>query len=717
MMPTSSAPWESRLHRAAAIGQWVALTIGIVSDVIATSGASESLGAIAFAGTYVIASTAIPESWFRARFGAEAITLLGALVVLVALTMTGGASSPYMLLSMGPPIFATIYGGLRTGATTGLLSAGLLAIVTLGSGLRIVDAAAAMALYLVFVLLVGVIRKLLEDIHLQAAKFAEQEETTSEQLERLEKIHGALERLSEDVAAGRLNAIEVGAETLDTILEQFPGSAGKLAVNGEDSLVVLAARGIPAEDGHVYELPLSTSDTAVGNLQLTTARPLTPGELTDIAATLHPVTLAFANLRLLQDIVGSAVSEERMRLAREMHDEIGPSLASLGLALDMAAMQQSEHPEIAADLRVLRSNVTKLVEDVRASVADLRSAAGPTLTARILQSTSVLKGNPPIVVDLDERWPPRAALISDLTSIITEATRNAHRHSGGTRIVISGQIDRSFGTCTVVDDGAGFDPLHEPEGHYGLIGIRERVAKIGATIKFDYTVRFDLDKVGWHQGKPNGTVLKGVDDPLGLVRRDLERKDRGVAQILDRSCSALGSWVGGFNNRFRFQVWPYLAASCQDWNTLEHIPGVTDHNSLGIGIGLGRSRLVAGSAGIGKGYAFEVDRYQVKLDRNGDDHIDPIAGLDKSVDTLDIAGADGQCLLARRDLLGERNDVYGDLGPLFCGQDRAGRYRAGSNSGNEDLTQLLFAVDCIRRDNHDAIRALLDDATDGFDER
>ncbi len=484
-MPASSAPWESRVHRAVVVGQWIALAVGIVSDLVATGGATQSLGAMAVAATYVIASTLIPESWYRARFGAEAITLFGALVVLVALTMTGGATSPYLLLSMGPPIFATIYGGLRTGLTTGLLSAGLLAVVTLAAGVPIVDAAAAMALYLVFVLLVGVIRKLLEDIHQHAAELAEQKETATEQLGRLEEIHGALERLSEDVSAGRLNAIEVGADTLDRILEKFPGSAGKLAVNGETGLVVLAARGIPEEDGHVYELPLSTSDNEVGGLQLTTAHALTPGELTDVAATLHPVTLAFANLRLLQDIVGSAVAEERMRLAREMHDEIGPSLASLGLALDMAAMQQSDHPEVAADLQVLRSNVTKLVEDVRASVADLRIAPGPTLTARILQSTSELNGEPPIVVDLDERRPPRGSLIGDLTSIITEATRNAHRHSGSTRIVISGQIDRSFGSCTVVDDGSGFDPEHEPEGHFGLVGMRERATKIGATIKFD----------------------------------------------------------------------------------------------------------------------------------------------------------------------------------------------------------------------------------------
>lgn len=484
-MQASPAPWESRIHRAVVVGQWVALTVGIVADLITTGGSSTSLVAMGIAGAYVVGSTLVPEDWYRGRFGAETITLIGALVVLVALTMTGGASSPYLLLSMGPPIFATVFGGLRSGATTGLLSAGLLALVTLARGSTIVDAAPAMALYLVFVLLVGVIRKLLEDIHQQASDLAEEKESATQQLERLEEIHGALLRLSEDVSAGRLNAVEVGADTLDTILGRFPGSAGKLEVQGDAGLVGLAARGMPDEDGHVYNLPLSTSDTEVGNLELTTPEPLSPAELAEIAAILHPVSVAFANLQLLQDIVGSAVAEERMRLAREMHDEIGPSLASLGLALDMAAMQQADRPEVASDLQVLRSNVTKLVEDVRASVADLRNAPGPTLTARILQSTSELEGDPPVVIDLDERRPPRAAQIGDLTSIVTEAARNAHKHSEASKIVISGQVDRSYGSCSIVDDGTGFDPDHEPEGHYGLVGMRERATKIGATIKFD----------------------------------------------------------------------------------------------------------------------------------------------------------------------------------------------------------------------------------------
>jgi signal transduction histidine kinase len=441
--------------------------------------------AMGVAASYTIGTTLLPESMFRPRFGVETISLIGTVAVLVALTLTEGPQSPYLLLSMGPPVFAALYGGLRSGLTTGALSGALLVLVTLSRGDPVISAAPAMALYLIFVLLVGVIRRLLEDIHLQATTLAHEKESATLRLERLEETHSALLKLSEDVSTGRLNATEVGADTLEMILERFPGSAGKLAVQGENGLVVLAARGIPGENGQVYDLPLSTSDTEVGNLELTTSDPMSPGQLAEVAAILHPVSVAFANLQLLQDIVGSAVSEERTRLAREMHDEIGPSLASLGLALDMTAMQQTHNPDVASDLHVLRSNVTKLVEDVRASVADLRNAPGPTLTARILQATSNLEGDPQVVVDLDERRPPRPAQIGDLTSIIAEAARNAHNHSQASMVVVSGRVDRTYGSCSVVDDGIGFDPEHEPEGHFGLTGMRERAAKIGATIKFD----------------------------------------------------------------------------------------------------------------------------------------------------------------------------------------------------------------------------------------
>lgn len=467
------------------IGQWIALLVGVVSSLVGEGVNGQTVAAAGFASAYTLAASVVPEGWYRRRFGAEGITLAGALTVLVAMTFTGGAASPYLLLSMGPPVFATLYGGLRPGLTTGVLSGSLLVLVTLATEGDVIAVAPAATIYLVFVLVVSVLRKLLSDIYSQAEALAVEKESATQKLDRLEEIHGALLKLSEDVTSGRLNAVEVAADTLDSILERFPGSAGTLAIDGDEGSVVLASRGIPDDAGHVYELPLSTSDSRVGNLELTTSSALSEDDLHEAKRMISGVSLAFANLRLLQEIVDSAVTEERTRLAREMHDEIGPALASLGLALDMAAMQQASHPEVVADIQVLRSNVTKLVEDVRASVADLRNAPGPTLTARILRSVGELKGRPPVVVDLEERRPPRAAHIGDLTSIIAEAARNAHQHSKASRVVVSGHVDRSYGVCSVVDDGIGFDPLEHPEGHYGLIGMKERASKIGAAIKFE----------------------------------------------------------------------------------------------------------------------------------------------------------------------------------------------------------------------------------------
>lgn len=482
------APWESRVHKTVVGGQWVALVVGVIGHAVQARGTPASWIALALAAGYVVATTAIPTDRYRRRFATETITLAGVVACGLVLVLSGGPDSPYLLLTVGPPTLAAVMGGLRPGLLVGTASSALLVLIASTQGASPSDALAGVALYLAFILLVGVIRRLFEDMAREATLLASEAESATLQLQRLEQIHSALVRLSEDVSAGRLNAVEVAAVTLDNILVRFPGSAGKLIVENGSGPVVLAARGIPDEDGHNYTLPLATSDATVGELVLTSPGELAEDDLEEVRDTIHPVTVAFANHQLLQGIVGAAVAEERVRLARDLHDEIGPALASLGLALDLTAMQQADHPDVASDIQVLRTNVTKLVEDVRASVADLRVEPGPTITARLMQAFGQFEGDPPIVVDLIERRPPRAAIIGDLTSLIVEAARNAHIHSGASKVVVTGQVDRSFGRCSVVDDGVGFDPEHEPDGHYGLIGMRERASKIGATIKFDSKV-------------------------------------------------------------------------------------------------------------------------------------------------------------------------------------------------------------------------------------
>ncbi len=490
-MLTSPAPWEQRFHRFVVAGHWVALIVGVVSSMVQSRGAGMSLVGLAAASLYVIAVTMAPTTWWRARFGSDGLALGGVILVLLAMTVTGGGSSPYLLLSTGPTVWATMYGGFRSGIYVGTLAGFLLVLVTLSQGGLLIEGAPALGLYLVFVLLIGAIRRLLDDIHRQAQDLAAENVTTTNMLQRLEAMHQSLVTLAEDPPSGRLNAIEVGANALDSVLKLAPGSSGRLAVTGEEGPVVLVARGIPPEDGITHKIDLTVSDARVGYLELTSPGNLSDAALQAIETELSPAGMAFANLRLVQQVVGSAVAEERTRLSRELHDEIGPALASLGLALDIAAMNQAEQPELEADLRVLRTNVTKLVEDVRASIADLRIAPGPTLTARILESTSKLDGSPPIVVDINERRPPRSALIGELASIVAESARNAHKHSGASKVVISGSVDRDFGKCTIVDDGVGFNPDLRPEGHFGLVGMQERADRIGAQLKVE-----SKDRVG-----------------------------------------------------------------------------------------------------------------------------------------------------------------------------------------------------------------------------
>jgi signal transduction histidine kinase len=478
------APWEVRIHRTVLVGLWIALAVAIAADLATNGVNADSLVAAAAASLYVIGTTFTPPRWFQVRFGVDALTLGGAVLTAVALTLSGGATSPYLLLSVGPPIFATLYGGFRSGLTTGFLSAGLLGLISVAQTDPLAEFVPAMTLYVVFVLIVGVIRRLLQDIYSQASELAESGQMARAELVSLEETHSRLLRLSEDISSGQLNGVEVAASTLENLIARFPDSSGKLLVDRGDGPVVLASRGVPVEGGYARSYPLTTTDHDVGRLDFTTQGILTRDEEAIVESVIRPVSIAFANLQLLEDIVGTAVAEERIRLAREMHDEIGPSLASLGLSLDMAALQQSSNPDLAADLMILRSNVTKLVEDVRATVADLRSAPGPTLTARILQATAALGGEPEVIVDLDERRPPRPALVGDLTAIITEALRNAHMHSKASKVIVSGQVDRAFGFCAVSDDGVGFDPDYEPVGHFGLMGMAERAEKIGADIEF-----------------------------------------------------------------------------------------------------------------------------------------------------------------------------------------------------------------------------------------
>jgi signal transduction histidine kinase len=252
----------------------------------------------------------------------------------------------------------------------------------------------------------------------------------------------------------------------------------------EEGGVVVATRGEPDLASTSHNYPIRIADREVGQLRLW---PQAGSDLTGwkeaIEFALQPVAIAFENTRLLQQIAHRAVRGERTRIARELHDEIGPSLASLGLSIDMAIHQFDVGPELGRHLETTRRHVTALTESVRGTAADLRRDETESVVEKAHElAADIGADGPSVTITIEERRPPRGNRATEIKAILTEAFRNALAHSGATTISIHGTVDRDRGRVTVVDNGAGFDPSVTPPGHFGLVGMKERAANIEADL-------------------------------------------------------------------------------------------------------------------------------------------------------------------------------------------------------------------------------------------
>jgi signal transduction histidine kinase len=211
-----------------------------------------------------------------------------------------------------------------------------------------------------------------------------------------------------------------------------------------------------------------------------------------------PVALALAVLRdrlfqidLLARSRGRIVAareEERRRLRRDLHDGLGPTLAAVGLKLDLARERAATEAtglaplldEVRADVRSVISDVRRLARQLRPPTLDSLGLAGA-----IGQQATALGGGsgPTIAVDIDERLPALPAAIEVVAyRIATEAMTNVVRHAGATSCIVRIVVDRDGLVIEVTDDGRGIDP-GAPEG-VGLRSIDERAAEVGGEVDF-----------------------------------------------------------------------------------------------------------------------------------------------------------------------------------------------------------------------------------------
>ncbi|MDI6101323.1 sensor histidine kinase [Actinoplanes sp. NEAU-A12] len=182
---------------------------------------------------------------------------------------------------------------------------------------------------------------------------------------------------------------------------------------------------------------------------------------------------------------GRRRAEERVEIARDLHDVVSHTLAVVGVHLNVALDAFDTEPDEAkASLKLAQEVRGRAMTDLKALVGVLREGALPTLTGLDRLLGQVREAG--LAVSFNEVGDPvevPAPVAAAVHRVVQESLTNTVRHAGGaTRVVVTLRYGPSDVLVDVRDDGpAGSSPAPVTEGH-GISGMRERVAALGGTL-------------------------------------------------------------------------------------------------------------------------------------------------------------------------------------------------------------------------------------------
>ena len=209
------------------------------------------------------------------------------------------------------------------------------------------------------------------------------------------------------------------------------------------------------------------------------------------------LTLAWMMYQLRMRQVRShlaAVLQERLKLAREIHDTLAQAFVGISAQLDALETCLPENLRPAhIYLELARRMSQHSLTEARRSVMDLRSAAlnNQDLSAALQCGARNWTQGSAVDVEVDVRGDVRTLsedVEHNLLRIAQEAVTNALKHAHPSKITVRllGN-DRNL-TLRVTDNGCGFEPEDAfvgMGGHFGLIGIRERAERIGGELRLE----------------------------------------------------------------------------------------------------------------------------------------------------------------------------------------------------------------------------------------
>ena len=195
-----------------------------------------------------------------------------------------------------------------------------------------------------------------------------------------------------------------------------------------------------------------------------------------------------ARLAELTDHIEQVKEQERARIAREIHDDLGGNLTAIKMALSMLSSRlPQEQPQLLEKAAYLDDLVDRTIEavhrislDLRPSTLDLGIVAALEWQAREFEKGSGIAcifRSAEREIELD---PDHAAA---LFRIFQEALTNVAKHAGATRVTVTLRRQRQHLTLAICDNGRGIAPADRLKPHsFGLRGMSERARALGGTL-------------------------------------------------------------------------------------------------------------------------------------------------------------------------------------------------------------------------------------------
>jgi signal transduction histidine kinase len=190
-----------------------------------------------------------------------------------------------------------------------------------------------------------------------------------------------------------------------------------------------------------------------------------------------------------------AQEEERRRIARELHDQMGQNLTALNVGLK-ALLDRQSRPGLDSRVQCLQELASQTARDLHRVAVELRPAALDDLglVKAIHSLVDSWSTRYRIEVDFEAGQYEPAGLSSEIETIlyriIQEALNNVAKHSGATRVALVLRRTADHVHAIIEDDGRGFDYRVASEsgngsGRLGLLGIQERLGLVGGSLNVE----------------------------------------------------------------------------------------------------------------------------------------------------------------------------------------------------------------------------------------